>query len=149
MKVGRSFQRYPGKPCTQVFACVQGRTRKWEAHCGTHARPEVQAGHLRHPDRHQLPSHRPARTLPREEEPYLEQAFQKRLATYPEDVQIAVRTPEERRTPGQKLLAAGMLSTRNGGEARRAPPLVLDPADGQVRAKLQEQLRELRSQLPK
>src|SRR5260370_3589789 len=59
------------------------------------------------------------------EEPYIEEAFQKRLATYPQDVQIAVRTPEEQRTPGQKLLAAGMLSTRNGAEGRRGPVLML------------------------
>ena len=83
------------------------------------------------------------------EDPYVEEAFQKRLATYPEDVQIAVRTPAEKRTEGQKLLAAGMLSTRGGAEGRRGPALVLSAADREARAKLQAQLRELRSQLPK
>ena len=45
----------------------------------------------------------------------VEAAFEKRLETFPEDVQIAVRTPEEQRTPGQKLLATQMLSVRNNG----------------------------------
>jgi hypothetical protein len=83
------------------------------------------------------------------EDPYVEAAFQKRLATYPEDVQIAVRTPEAQRTQGQKLLAAGMLSTRGGTEGRKAPTLALTPADRAARDKLQAQLRDLRSQLPK
>jgi hypothetical protein len=83
------------------------------------------------------------------EDPYIEAAFQKRLATYPEDVQIAIRTPDEQRTQGQRLLAAGMLSTRNGAEGRRAPTLALTPADRAARDKLQVKLRQLRSQLPK
>ena len=53
------------------------------------------------------------REVRRIEDPYIEAAFQKRLETFPEDVRIAVRTPEEKRTPGQKLLAAQMLSIRN------------------------------------
>jgi hypothetical protein len=87
------------------------------------------------------------REVRRIEEPYVEAAFQKKLATYPEDVQVAVRTPAEQRTPGQKLLAVQMLSTRNG-EGRQTPP-VLSEADREARAKLQAQIRELRSQLPK
>ena len=45
------------------------------------------------------------RQVRRIEDPYFDAAFQKRLETFPEDVRIAVRTPEEKRTPGQKLLA--------------------------------------------
>ncbi|MGH9720520.1 MAG: DUF1549 domain-containing protein, partial [Bryobacteraceae bacterium] len=36
------------------------------------------------------------------EEPYRMAAFEERLKTFPEDIQAAVRTPEEQRTPGQK-----------------------------------------------
>jgi hypothetical protein len=78
------------------------------------------------------------------EEPYREAAFQKKLATFPQDVQIAVRTPEEERTAGQKLLASQMLSIRN----TVARQLTLSEADREARSKLQEQIRVLRAQLP-
>ena len=81
------------------------------------------------------------------EEPYIEAAFQKRLATYPQDVQIAVRKPEDQRTPGEKLLAAQMLSTRGGEEGKRVQVVVTGP-DVDARAGLQQQVRELRAQLP-
>ena len=53
------------------------------------------------------------REVRRIEDPYIEAAFQKKLETFPEDVRAALRTPEEKRTPGQVLLAARMLSIRN------------------------------------
>src|SRR5258708_3768616 len=46
------------------------------------------------------------------EEPYRKLAFEKRLATFPQDIQDSVHTPEEKRTEGQKLLAAQMLSIK-------------------------------------
>ena len=46
------------------------------------------------------------------EEPYRKMAFEKRLATFPKDIQDAVHTPEEQRTEGQKLLATQMLSIK-------------------------------------
>ena len=49
------------------------------------------------------------------EEPYRKALFEKKLATFPEDVQAAVRTPEDQRTPGQKLLATQVLSINIGG----------------------------------
>jgi hypothetical protein len=81
------------------------------------------------------------------EEPYVEAAFQKKLARYPKDVQDAVRKPEDQRTPGEKLLAAQMLSTRGGEEGKRGQVTVTGP-DVEARAKLQEKIRELRAQLP-
>ncbi len=69
------------------------------------------------------------REVRRIEEPYREAAFQKRFETFPEDVRIAVRTPEEQRTPGQKLLASQMLSIRN----TVARSLTLSDADREAR----------------
>jgi hypothetical protein len=85
------------------------------------------------------------REIRRIEEPYREAAFQKKLETFPEDVRTAVRKPEEQRTNGQKLLAAQVLSIRN----TVARNLTLNDADAAVRQRLQDQLRDLRAQLPK
>src|SRR6185436_19193620 len=82
------------------------------------------------------------REVRRIEDPYTEAAFQKRLETFPEDVRIAVRTPEEKRTQGQKLLAAQMLSIRNTS----ARQITLNDADRQERTKLQAEISKLRSQ---
>ncbi len=79
------------------------------------------------------------------EEPYRQAAFiEEGLKSFPEDVQIALRTPDERRTPGQKLLAAQVLSVR-GASARRVN---LSESDRERRATLDEQVRELTRQLP-
>jgi hypothetical protein len=80
------------------------------------------------------------------EEPYRMAAFQERLKTFPEDVQTAVNTPEEQRTPGQNLLAQQVLSVRDaGGRGRR---LEMSEADSKVVEQLNQQLRELRKQMP-
>jgi hypothetical protein len=84
------------------------------------------------------------REVRRIEDPYVEAAFQKKLETFPEDVRIAVRTPEDQRTPGQQLLAAQMLSIRSTG----ARQITLSDADRQERTKLQAEISKLRSQLP-
>jgi hypothetical protein len=81
------------------------------------------------------------------EDPYIEAAFQKKLARYPKDVQDAVRKPEHDRTPGEQLLAAQMLSTRGGEEGKKVPVTVSGP-DIEARSRLREQIQELRSQLP-
>src|SRR5207237_1786519 len=52
--------------------------------------------------------------------------------------------PEDRRTAGQQLLAAQMLSIRNTS----ARQVTLNDADRQARAKLQTGIATLRSQLP-
>ncbi|HET8549911.1 MAG TPA: PSD1 and planctomycete cytochrome C domain-containing protein [Bryobacteraceae bacterium] len=85
------------------------------------------------------------REIRRIEEPYREEAFQKKLDAFPEDVRIAIRTPEDKRTAGQKLLAAQVLSIRN----TVARDLALSDADNAARHKLQDRLRDLRAQLPK
>ncbi|MGH9630112.1 MAG: PSD1 and planctomycete cytochrome C domain-containing protein [Bryobacteraceae bacterium] len=79
------------------------------------------------------------------EEPYRKAAFEERLKAFPQDVQIAVQTPEEERTPGQKLLAEQVLSIRNTATRR----LTLSDADREACEKLNLQIRELTKQLPK
>ncbi len=79
------------------------------------------------------------------EEPYRKAAFEKKLEAFPEDVQIAVRTPEEKRTPGQKLLATQMHSIESAG--RRG--LVMSADDRQTVQKLQAEIRNLEKRLPK
>ena len=79
------------------------------------------------------------------EEPYRTAAFiEERLKSFPEDVQKAVLTPEEQRTPGQQLLAAQVLSVRSNRMRR----LNLSEADQEKRAGLEAQVRELTKQLP-
>jgi hypothetical protein len=77
-------------------------------------------------------------------EPYVEARFQELLKTFPEDVQLAVKTPVEERTPGQKLLAEQVLSVRDRG--RRG--IQLSEADREKVDALNGRVRELRKHLP-
>ena len=79
------------------------------------------------------------------EEPYRRALLQKRLETYPEEVRIAVRTPEEMRTPGQKLLATQMLSIGGGGRQG----LSMSPEDQAAARKLNAQIREMEKRMPR
>ena len=79
------------------------------------------------------------------EEPYRRALFEKKLVTFPEDVQIAVRTPEEKRTPGQKLLATQLFSISSGG--RR--DLGMSPEDRAAAQKIEAEIREIERRLPK
>ncbi len=79
------------------------------------------------------------------EEPYRRALFERKLRGFPEDVQAAVHTPEDQRTPGQKLLAAQVLSVSLGGRRE----LDLSPADREAIRKLEAQLREIEKRLPK
>jgi cytochrome c553 len=78
------------------------------------------------------------------QEPYQQARFEELLKTFPEDVQIAVKIPAAERTPGQKLLAEQVLSVRDRG--RR--DLKLSEADRDKVDALNEQIRELRNQMP-
>ncbi len=78
------------------------------------------------------------------ESPYREQAFEGRLKKLPEDIQIAVHTPENERSEGQKLLAAQVLSIGAGRGFRSLMP-------EEVRAKVEKlraEIRELEAQKP-
>lgn len=86
------------------------------------------------------------------EAPYRKELFQRALAKFPADVQEAYNTPEEKRNPGQKLLAAQVATVRGEEEqdfntgGRTA--LKVSPEDDQARQKLQDQIDALTKQLP-
>ncbi len=89
------------------------------------------------------------------EAPYRKAAFEKRLAKFPEEIQIAVRTPEEKRTPGQKLLAAQIVSLDVDPDAavnQAAGPyrnlIKVSEQDEAVRQKLVDQIQEIQKKLP-
>ena len=77
------------------------------------------------------------------EEPYRKAAFESKLATFPADIQAAVRTSPDLRTEGQKLLATQVLSIR-GGNYRT----LMKPEDRGAADALTRRIKELEKQLP-
>ena len=77
------------------------------------------------------------------EAPYQKLAFQKQLEEFPEDIQVAVATPEAERTPGQKLLAAQVLSIKGGGAGDLLTPEHAEQIKG-----LKEQITEIEKEMP-
>ena len=75
--------------------------------------------------------------------PYRKIARQTALKKFPEDIQIAVRTPEEERTPGQKLLAAQVQSIGVTGYEE-----LLSEEDASLLAEFKAQISELEEELP-
>jgi Protein of unknown function (DUF1553)/Protein of unknown function (DUF1549)/Planctomycete cytochrome C len=90
------------------------------------------------------------------ESPYRKAQFEKRLAKFPEEIQIAVKTPEEKRTPGQKLLAAQIVSLDIDPDAFANQNLTassyrgikMSEAEEEVRQKLLGQIREIQKRQP-
>jgi Protein of unknown function (DUF1553)/Protein of unknown function (DUF1549)/Planctomycete cytochrome C len=86
------------------------------------------------------------------EAPYRKERFQKILVTFPADIQEAFNTPDEKRTPGQKLLAAQVATVRGdddqdfntGGRAL----IKVSAQDDQARQKLLDQIEALNKQMP-
>jgi hypothetical protein len=86
------------------------------------------------------------------EAPYRKELFQKILSTFPADIQEAFNTPDEKRTPGQKLLAAQVATVRGdddqdfstGGRAL----IKVSAEDEQARQKLLDQIDALNKQMP-
>src|SRR5215472_5571144 len=79
------------------------------------------------------------------EAPYRKAYFEKKLATFPEDIQVAVHTPEEQRTPGQKLLATQVLTIGAAGKR----DLKLSPADRERVREFEMRIQEIERELPK
>ena len=75
--------------------------------------------------------------------PYRDIAFKEKLKTFPEDIQIAVHTPEEKRTPGQKLLAAQVLSIGAGKVSH-----LLTPEDKAEVERLRQEIKKIEKTLP-
>ncbi len=89
------------------------------------------------------------------EAPYRKAEFEKRLARFPEEIQIAVRTPEEKRTTGQKLLAAQIVSigidpdaAANQAGSPYARSIRVSDTDNAERQKLLVRIQELQKKLP-
>ncbi|MCI0387246.1 MAG: PSD1 and planctomycete cytochrome C domain-containing protein [Acidobacteria bacterium] len=91
------------------------------------------------------------------EAPYRKAAFEKRLQKFPEEIQVAVRTPEEKRTPGQKLLAAQIVSldidpdaaaNQNVTALYSRQRIKVNDADQVVREKLLDQVEEIMKRMP-
>jgi mono/diheme cytochrome c family protein len=86
------------------------------------------------------------------EAPYKKKLFEATLAKFPADIQEAFRIPEEKRTPGQKLLVAQVSTVRAvdddafGGAPAKTK---LSDQDEQARKHLEEQIDALKKQLPR
>src|SRR5215831_11683471 len=91
------------------------------------------------------------------EAPYRKVAFEKRLQKFPEEIQVAVRTPEDKRTPGQRLLAAQIVSldvdpdaaaNQNVSALYSRQRIKVNDADHMIREKLLDQVEELLKGMP-
>jgi hypothetical protein len=78
------------------------------------------------------------------EKPYREQAFEERLKEFPEDIQVAVRTPPEERTEGQRLLADQVISIGPGRGYRR----LMSKEDGELVDRLRAEVKQIEKQMP-
>ncbi|MBI3282401.1 MAG: PSD1 domain-containing protein [Acidobacteria bacterium] len=77
------------------------------------------------------------------EAPYRKLAFEQKLAAFPHDIQVAVRTPPEQRSEGQKLLATQVLSIRPGNYK-----LLMSAADRDAVDQLSRQIKDIEAGLP-
>ncbi|MCW5983287.1 MAG: DUF1553 domain-containing protein [Bryobacteraceae bacterium] len=97
-----------------------------------------------------------AQQIARIEAPYRKAAYERKLARFPEEIQLAVRTPEEQRTPGQKLLAAQIVSLDVDPDAAAsvnvsasyARMIEVGPEDDAARRKLVDRILKIRERLP-
>ena len=77
------------------------------------------------------------------QEPYKALARKRALEKFPKEIQIAVATPEDQRTPGQKLLAAQVQSTYGSGYLD-----LISPEDAEKIAGLKTEIAALEENLP-
>lgn len=90
------------------------------------------------------------------ESPYRKAQYEKRLARFPEEIQIAVKTPEEKRTSGQKLLAAQIVSLDVDPDAAANQIVTassyrgvkVSDAEEEIRQKLLGQIQDLQKRQP-
>ena len=75
--------------------------------------------------------------------PYKAIAFEEKLKKFPDDIQKAVHTPEDQRTPGQKLLAEQVLSIGPGSVKH-----LLTPEDKAEVERLQAEISRIEADLP-
>ncbi len=85
------------------------------------------------------------------EEPYKKEMFKKTLLKFPQDIQDAFATPEDKRTAGQKLLVAQVSTVRLADDdaAGYMPAKIkLSDADELKRKPLEDQVAALKKQIP-
>ena len=84
------------------------------------------------------------------EAPYKKELFKVTLAKFPLDIQEAFNTPEEKRTPGQKLLVAQVSTVRVSEDDNERPTKIkVNDADERTRKDFEGQIDALKKQLPK
>jgi len=85
------------------------------------------------------------------EAPYKKELFAKTLKKFPQDIQDAFATPEDKRTPGQKLLVAQVSTVRVADDDDpnyKAAEIKVSEADHQARKVLEDQIAALKKQMP-
>ena len=82
------------------------------------------------------------------EAPYKKKAFENTLAKYPQDIQDAFKTPEDQRTPGQKLLVAQVSRVTGNDDDQPGAKFKLNEHDTKARQDLEDQIAALRKQIP-
>ena len=75
-------------------------------------------------------------------EPYKKIAWEQELVQYPEEIQVAVHTPEAKRTPGQKLLADQVLAIAGVGYEE-----LISPEDNALIKSNKRQIRHIAQEL--
>ena len=82
------------------------------------------------------------------EAPYKKALFQNMLAKLPPDIQEAFKTPEEKRTPGQKLLVAQVSRVNGADDDDPGAKIKLNDQDTKARQDLEDQVAALKKQIP-
>jgi len=82
------------------------------------------------------------------EAPYKKTLFDNMLAKYPQDIQDAFKTPEEQRTPGQKLLVAQVSRVSGNDDDEPGAKIKLSDVDTKARQDLEDQIAALKKQIP-
>src|SRR5207247_5806632 len=82
------------------------------------------------------------------EAPYKKALFQNMLAKLPPDIQEAFKTPEDKRTPGQKLLVAQVSRVNGSDDDEPGAKIKLNDQDTKARQNLEDQMASLKKKIP-
>jgi mono/diheme cytochrome c family protein len=82
------------------------------------------------------------------EAPYKKKLFEEMLAKYPQDIQDAFKTPEDQRTPGQKLLVAQVSRVSGNDDDQPGAKVKLNEQDSKARQALEDQIAALKKEMP-
>ena len=82
------------------------------------------------------------------EAPYRKALFQTMLDKYPADIREAFNTPEDKRTPGQRLLVAQVSTVRATDDDDNPAKIKLGDEDTKARKDLEDQVDALKKQMP-